>query len=253
MSTRTRRPTDTRFDHGRRRQAIVRSILTDVFHGHLRAGERLVTQALADRFGVSHTPVREALIELGGLGVVELLPNRGAVVKRVTARAVREVSQVRRALECEAVRGACGRLDRDALESLAAEVRDLLPLARAAVEFVPAARDTDTRLHDLIAAGCGNSFLHAELGRLKALFRAFRDVAWEQEEARADFHRVPVEAAEHLAVLDGLLANDAKAAARAMARHVRSTERYWGRVTARLDGHSPRLAGGAGSKDNNPA
>src|SRR5262245_34031574 len=45
-------------DHGLRRQALVQSVLTDVFHGRLRAGQHLVTQELADRFGVSHTPVR---------------------------------------------------------------------------------------------------------------------------------------------------------------------------------------------------
>src|SRR5947208_7021825 len=97
---------DAAFDHGLRRQAIVRAILTDIFHGKYRAGQRLVTEVLANRFGVSHTPIREALIELGGSGVVHLLPNRGAVVRKVTARDVREVLQVRKVLECEAVRGA---------------------------------------------------------------------------------------------------------------------------------------------------
>lgn len=235
MPTRTRPASDTRFDHGLRRQAIVRSVLTDVFQGRIRAGERLVTQTLANRFGVSHTPIREALIELGGIGIVDLLPNRGAIVRRVTTRAVREVSQVRRVLECEAVRAACGRIDRVALGALAAEIRELTPLEKATAAFVATARNTDNRLHDLIAASCGNTFLAAELSRLKILFRAFRDVAWEQEVARDDFHRIAVEAAEHLAVIVGLMAADRKGAARAMAEHVRSTERYWGRVTARLD------------------
>src|SRR5207253_11519126 len=72
----------------------------------------LFRSVLAARFGVSHTPIREALIELAGIGVVSLLPNRGAVVRPITARDVREVCQVRRALECLAVRQACGRIDR---------------------------------------------------------------------------------------------------------------------------------------------
>jgi DNA-binding GntR family transcriptional regulator len=214
MPTRTQPDHEARFDHGGRRQAIVRSVLTEVFQGRLRAGERLVTQALADRFGVSHTPIREALIELTGIGIVDLLPNRGAVVRRVTTRAVREVSQVRRVLECEAVRSACGRIDRGVLDALAAEV--------GRVQNVDQARDTDNRLHDLIAANCGNTFLAAELARLMTLFRAFRDVAWEQEQARADFARIGVEVAEHLAVIDALRADDRKRAARAMAQHVRS-------------------------------
>src|SRR5436305_1324669 len=117
-------------DHGLRRHTIVESLLADVFQGRLRAGEHLVTRELAERFGVSHTPIREALIMLAGIGVVDLLPNRGAVVRQVTANEVREVSQVRRALECEATRSACGRIDLGALHALAEEL-ERLTAARA--------------------------------------------------------------------------------------------------------------------------
>ncbi|MBN9518425.1 GntR family transcriptional regulator [bacterium] len=229
----TTRSVDAGFDHGRRRQSVVRSVLTDVFQGKLRAGERLVTQALADRFGVSHTPIREALVELAGIGVVDLLPNRGAVVRKVTAKDVREVCQVRRSLECLATRQACGRIDPAALAGIGAET-DGLTAAPATADTVTTARDVDDRLHDLIASSCGNGFLRAELARLKTLFRAFRDVAWEHEEARNDYHRIGVEAHEHLALIRALAAADAKAAARAMARHIRSGEVYWSRVTTRL-------------------
>lgn len=226
------RPTqDAAFDHGLRRRAVVRSVLTDVFQGRLHAGDRLVTQNLANRFGVSHTPIREALVELAGIGVIDLLPNRGAVVRRVTARDVREVCQVRRSLECLAVRHACGRIDLGQLHALADEIRDLAAAEPTSPGYVARARDIDDRLHDLIAASCGNAFLAAELARLKTLFRTYRDVAWEREEARNDFRRVPVEAREHLDVLKALLDGDAAGAARAMARHIRSGEKYWSRVT----------------------
>jgi DNA-binding GntR family transcriptional regulator len=230
----TRPEQSVRFDHGLRRQTIVRAVLTDVFQGRLRAGERLVTQVFADRFGVSHTPIREALIELAGIGVVDLLPNRGAVVRRVTAGDVRDVCQVRRALECEAARAACGRITPTELRDVADAIRPLAADDRTSPEDVAHARATDNRLHDLIAGSCGNKYLEAELGRLKVLFRVFRDVAWEHEEARRDFHRVAVEAREHLAVVGALTANDPDAAAAAMADHIRSGEHYWSRVAAQL-------------------
>lgn len=63
----------TRWDHGLRRKAIVESLLTDVFEGRLRAGQHLVTQELAERFSVSHTPIREALVALAGIGIIDLL------------------------------------------------------------------------------------------------------------------------------------------------------------------------------------
>lgn len=228
-----------RWDRGTRRQAIVQSLLSDVFQGQIRAGTHLVTQDLAQRFAVSHTPIREALIALAGIGIVDLLPNRGAIVRKVTAQDVREVCQVRRALECEATRSACGRIDLGDLHELAGELKRLMdigPTSRLA--FVEQARAVDSRLHDLIADSCGNAFLAKELSRLKMLFRAFRDVAWEKDEARSDSHRLAEEAGEHLAIVEALLAGNSKEAAKAMARHILSGARYWSRaLPANHDGN----------------
>ena len=200
---------DPAFDHGLRRQAIVRAILTDVFHGKLRAGQRLVTEALANRFGVSHTPIREALIELGGSGVVHLLPNRGAV------------------------RGAARRADRAKVEAMAGDIH-ALAAAPAGPDAVAQARELDNTLHDLICKSCGNGFLQSELTRLRTLYQAFRDVTWDLEEARSDFHRIGVEAVEHLAITAALLARDPRAAVRAMTAHIRSGVTYWLQVSANL-------------------
>ncbi len=218
-------------DHGLRRQAIVQSLIGDVFQWRLRAGTHLVTQDLAQRFGVSHTPVREALIALAGVGLIDLLPNRGAVVRRVTATDVREVCHVRRALECEATRSACGRIEPARLSGLADELRRMaVAEGLSPGRFIAWARAVDSRLHDLIADSCGNAFLSKEIGRLKMLFRAFRDVAWAHDEARNDYRRLAEEVHEHLAIVEALAAADRRAAARAMGRHILSGARYWSRA-----------------------
>ena len=224
-------PETLKCDHGLRRQAIVQSLIGDVFQGRLRPGQHLVTQELAQRFGVSHTPIREALITLAGIGIVDLLPNRGACVRPVTTRDIREICQVRRVLECEATRSACGRTDPARLDELAGELRRMIAAeGLSPSEFIAWARAVDSRLHDLIADSCGNAFLSKEIGRLKMLFRAFRDVAWAHDEARNDYHRLAEEAHEHLAIVEALLARDARAAARAMAYHIRTGVRYWSRA-----------------------
>jgi DNA-binding GntR family transcriptional regulator len=231
---------------GHRRTALVQSLLADVFSGRVRAGDHLVTQELADRHGVSHTPVREALIALAGIGVIDLVPNRGAIVRQVARREVIEVCQVRRVLECEATRLACGRIALAELDDLVAGLRRLMTVRDPGPSFIPEARALDTRLHDLIADSCGNAFLAHEIGRLKTLFRAFRDVAWEHDEARNDYRRLAQESGEHLAIVEALRAGDAKAARRAMARHIRSGIRYWSRaLPARPpegNGHAPTPA-----------
>jgi DNA-binding GntR family transcriptional regulator len=223
--------TATQQEHGQRRQAVVQAVLREVFSGRLRAGQHLVTRDLAERFGVSHTPVREALVALAGLGIVDLLPNRGAVVRRVTARDVREVCQVRRALECEAVRLACGRMERTPLEDLRRSLLDLASVAAAGgAAFIAQARELDSRLHDLVATASGNAFLAAELGRLKTVFRAFRDVSWEHQDARNDYRRLEEETVEHLAIVDALLSLNRRRAVQAMARHIMAGGRYWSQV-----------------------
>jgi DNA-binding GntR family transcriptional regulator len=226
-----REPVTLQHHHGLRRQTLVEALLADVFQGRLRAGTHLVTRELAERFGVSQTPIREALIALAGIGIVDLLPNRGAVVRHVTSREVREVCQVRRVLECEATRSACGRIDLAELHALSDELKRLMAAQPGPANgFIEQARAVDSRLHDLIAACCGNVFLAQEIGRLKTLFRAFRDISWQWDAARNDYHRLAEEAHEHLAIVAALLAGDAREAARAMARHIRSGLKYWSRA-----------------------
>lgn len=208
----------------------MQSLLADVFTGRVRAGEHLVTQDLADRFGVSHTPIREALILLSGMGIIDLLPNRGAVVRRISRQEVREVCQVRRLLECEATRLACGRIALAELDSIASDLRRMMSNRNPGPSFIPKAREIDTRLHDLIAESCGNAFLAREIGRLKTLFRAFRDIAWERDEAKNDFRRLAQESGEHLAIVEALRSGNTAGARLAMSLHIRSGIKYWSRA-----------------------
>lgn len=227
-------------DHGLRRRVIVQSLLVEVFQGRLRAGQHLVTQELADRFGVSPTPIREALVALEGIGIVDLLPNRGAVIRRVTMEEVGEICQVRRVLECEATRNACGWIAPADLRSLATDLKGLLAQARdPGPGFLEEAGAVDSRLHDLIAASCRNKFLAHELGRLKILFRAFRDVTYARDETRFSSGRFEAEAREHLAIVEGLLADDRKAAVRAMSRHIRMSVENWSRTLPTVAEEAP--------------
>jgi DNA-binding GntR family transcriptional regulator len=224
-----------------RRQAIAESLLRDIMHGRLVAGQHLVTQALADRFGVSHTPIREALIALSGVGIVDVVPNRGAIVRHVTGRDVREICQVRRALECEAVRSACGRIGARDLETLRDELRRLNGVKSPVhPSFIEEARVIDSRLHDLIASSCGNTFLANELSRLKLLFRTFRDIAWEQDKARNDYRRLAEESVEHLAIVEALIAGDRKEAALRMSKHILGGGKYWSRALPETAAEPPR-------------
>ncbi len=218
--------------HGDKREAIVASVIEMVVRGELKAGQRLVTQELADQFGVSLTPVREALAELAGIGVVDLLPNRGARVHAFSPREIREVCRVRRALECEAVRGAIGRVPPSKLKGLQKELKKLAGSRVKGQRWIRHARELDSQLHDLIQLYCGNNFLRRELARLTRLFRSLRDASWVDAASRDDCDRLAEEAREHLEITRAILQCDAVAAVKAMSQHIRSSARYWTRSSA---------------------
>jgi len=220
------------WDHGQRRQTIVEYLLKEILHGRLRSGQRLVTRTLSADLGVGQTPIREALITLAGIGVVEIRPNRGAIVRTLRPREVRDIYLVRRALECEATRTACGRVEDEDLRSLAADIRGLIETtANDRDRLIERCRSIDNRLHNLIAQGSGNIFLKDELDRLKLLYRAFRDSSYEQEGPLDNFLRKDVEAREHLAIVEALLARDRAASVRAMSRHIISSIKYFGEIS----------------------
>ena len=173
---------------------------------------------LADDLGVSVTPIREALVELAGIGIVELQPNRGAVLRPFGPEQLREICHLRRTLESEAARCACGRIAPVELRTLASGLRRLV-LAPRNAEWSAETVAYDTQVHELIATRCGSERLAHEIGRYKVLFRALRDVRHQRRQSRADYQQME-ENTEHLAIVEALLADRKDEAAAAMARHV---------------------------------
>jgi len=229
--------------HGLRRQNVVQSILQGVFEGRFTAGQRLVVQRLAEEFGVSPTPIREALVELAGIGIVDLLPNRGAVVRSLTRQDVDELCQIRRVLETEAARSACGRIAPGELAALVEELARLVETGAAtdsknfdADRFVAETRAVDAQLHDLIAKACGSRRLSSEIGRFRTIFRSFRHVGAGRSTDADNFRRAADENSEHLAIAQALVEGDAKRAAKAMSRHIDEAVRHWGqRIISALE------------------
>jgi len=220
----------TPVDHGSKRQHIVKVLLEQIVQGKIPAATRLVTQNLEKQFKISATPIREALAELAGMGVVELLPNRGATVREFTRREIREILQVRKALECEAIRLAVGRIDRVALEQLHQNLKSFMAKAKQGKRFTKHASQLDSRLHDLIARSCGNRFLFRELERFSLLFRSFRDAAWASASKAIEKSRLLEESQEHDQIIQALLQGNRARAVKAMRQHIQSTARYWSNV-----------------------
>ena len=155
-----------------RRGDIRDALEQDILTGRSRPGEKLDEQALARRFDVSRTPVREALQQLASVGLIDLKPNRGAFVREVSIGELIQMFEVMAELE-----GMAGRLAaRRAGEGAILRIRELL----AACETAAASRDTDAyyaengRFHAAIYEACGNAFLASEASRLHQRLKAYR-------------------------------------------------------------------------------
>jgi len=195
------------------RVRVTRGILHGVFSGRMVSGTRLVEMELAQQFGVSRTPVREALGELAGVGLVGLKPNCGAIIRKFGPEQVREIYEVRAVLESEAARLACGRLSRQDIDELTDEFLDQLKTTKAR-GWARRVWEADCRMHELIAANCGNKRLAEEISRYGNFVQSVREAVGNRDRAQEAAIR------EHLEILNALKAGRAKAAAEAMREHL---------------------------------
>jgi DNA-binding GntR family transcriptional regulator len=208
---------------------IAATIHARVLNGTIPRGSRLRQEALAAEFGVSRTPVREALRKLQASGIVELQPNRGAVVRGPSAREIREAYEVRAELEGLAAELATVRIGDADLRRL----REAEALFRRAVETVLARRQRGARPRwdDESAWVRGNDLFHQAIldaaanARLSAtiadLHRSFpRDLTWAPLSGNSRLLEENV--GQHAAVLEAIERGDAAAARQRMIDHVRS-------------------------------
>ncbi|MFF9342411.1 MULTISPECIES: GntR family transcriptional regulator [unclassified Streptomyces] len=192
-----------------RTQYVQEAIKHDILTGGLRPGQALVEAELAARFGVSKTPVREALKTLAGSGLVVMSQYKGVTVRMVDADMARAVYDVRLLLEPEAVRRAVAS---GAPLDAAHEA-----LARAAGADDPAERSLANRaFHRALYLPCGNPLLGRMLDEVRDQAALVSTVAW------ASVPSWDREAAEHEEILRLAAAGDADGARRAVHAHIAS-------------------------------
>ena len=205
-------------------ERLAGTIQARVLRGDVPVGTRLRQEARAEEFGVSRTPVREALRKLQATGLVEVLPNRGAVVRGPSAREIREAYEVRAELEGLAAELATRRItDRDLLRLREAEAlfRRSVAMRRAAEPgrvneraWVPA----NDLFHEAILDAAANERLSATIAELHRSFP--RDLTWAALAGNSRLLEENVE--QHRGILEAIEDGDAAEARVRMVAHVRS-------------------------------
>ncbi len=199
------------------RDVVFNTLRKAILTGELKPGERLMEIHLANRLGVSRTPIREAIRKLELEGLVIMIPRRGAEVAQITEKSLKDVLEVRRALDALCVELACDRISAEEEKQLgkacdeferAAQSKDVTTIAGADVAF-----------HDIIVRATGNKRLIQLINNLSEQMYRYR-FEYIKDESRHD-NLVD----EHRMIYESIVRRDKENAAKAARLHIDNQEK----------------------------
>ena len=198
------------------RDVVFNTLRQEILTGKLKPGERLMEIHLANKLGVSRTPIREAIRKLELEGLVIMIPRRGAEVAQISWKILKDVLEVRSALDALAIELACERMGQEELELLykacecfeeATKTKDTRKIAEADVAF-----------HDIIVVSTGNKRLIQLVNNLSEQMYRYR-FEYIKDESQ---HSMLVQ--EHKEMYRCIQCKDKKAAASVVKKHIDNQE-----------------------------
>ncbi len=194
------------------RDVVFNTLRQAILKGELQPGERLMEIQLATKLGVSRTPVREAIRKLELEGLVLMIPRKGAEVADITEKSLRDVLEVRQALEELAVQLACDKITEEEIEELKKAALDFRRIAKE--KDVTKTAEADVRFHDIIYMATDNQKLITLLNNLREQMYRYRVEHLKREEAH------PRLFAEHDEIIRCLAARDKEKVTAIVGAHI---------------------------------
>ena len=198
------------------RDVVFNTLRQAILKGELEPGERLMEIQLAERLGVSRTPIREAIRKLELEGLVLMIPRKGAEVARISEKSLRDVLEIRRSVEELAIELACQRMTEEEIDDLEA--------AKKAFADAVARRDmmlmaeTDEMYHETIYKGTKNNRLIQIINNLREQMYRYR------LEYIKDADKHPILLIEHDNIFKAVRARHVAEAKAAMREHIDNQE-----------------------------
>ena len=198
------------------RDVVFQTLRQAILREDLAPGERLMEIPLANKLGVSRTPLREAIRMLEQEGLVVMIPRRGAQVAGISEKSLRDVLEVRKSLEKLAVELACERMTEEDMK----EMNRAEEAFSAAVHEGDALRiaETDEQFHDVIYNSTGNTKLVQLLNNLREQMYRYR-----LEHIKDEKSRLPL-LEEHQRMMAALRSRDVELAKKAAGEHIVNQE-----------------------------
>ena len=186
------------------RQAILR--------GELKPGERLMEIQLANKLGVSRTPIREAIRKLELEGLVLMIPRKGAEVADITEKSLKDVLEVRRALEELSVKLTCDRITKEEIKELEQAAENFRKTMKS--KDITEIAEADVRFHDVIYTATKNQKLIQLLNNLHEQMYRYRIEYLKDEEV------YPKLLKEHKEIIERINRGEKEEAARIVCEHI---------------------------------
>ena len=199
------------------RDVVFKTLRQGILTGELKPGERLMEIHLANRLGVSRTPIREAIRKLELEGLVTMIPRRGAEVAQITVKGLKDVLEVRKALDALAVELACERIKEEEIQALksACDNFEQIIKTKDATKIAKA----DVQLHDIIVKASGNERLSQMVNNLAEQMYRYR---FEHIKDSSQHERL---IGEHRKIYDSIVTKDKKRASEAVKEHIDNQEK----------------------------
>ena len=194
------------------RDVVFNTLRQAILKGELKPGERLMEIQLANKLGVSRTPIREAIRKLELEGLVLMIPRKGAEVAQITEKNLRDVLEVRTALEELSVQLACDKMTEEEIEELK-EARDYFRQTLQNEDITVIAK-ADVKFHDVIYRATDNERLIHILNKLREQMYRYRVEYLKREECH------PTLLAEPDAIVEMIEKKDKEKATEVVCRHI---------------------------------
>lgn len=194
------------------RDVVFTTLRQAILRGELKPGERLMEIQLANKLGVSRTPIREAIRKLELEGLVLMIPRKGAEVAEITEKNLRDVLEVRESLEVLAVQLACERMTEETFVELEAAAKAFE--AEVATDDITKIAEADVFFHDIVYQATDNQRLIQLLNNLREQMYRYR-VEYLKKNA---MH--PIIIREHQELIDYIKARDKEKASENICKHI---------------------------------
>ena len=198
------------------RDVVFKTLRQGILTGELKPGERLMEIHLANKLGVSRTPIREAIRKLELEGLVTMIPRRGAEVAQITEKSMKDVLEVRKVLDDLSVELACERITEEEKELLKNACVDFEEAVKTG-DFAKIAK-TDVAFHDIIVTATRNIRLSQMVNNLAEQMYRYRFEYIKDSSQHARLVQ------EHEEICQGIIAGDKKRALEAIEKHIDNQE-----------------------------